>query len=101
MVLRPYTGVDTQGEIESQTGVEEEMSQLGIHRRAGAGGHGKVSALASILMNKGNRGGKGMDSLLGLALGLTRRNLRPLGKWVPKTRESRIEYQGMESRGTT
>ena len=57
-VFSPYTGVDTV-----------------IHRREtglrlGSGGNGEAAALVEILLNNGNKGGTGMDRLIGLDLGL-------------------------------
>ena len=100
-MIIPYTRVDTLGTIERQTGVEDAALGVGILGRSGSGGNGAALALTKILLNNKNKGGTGIDSLLGLASGINQEQLAAVGEMGKKPREAQIEAQEMERCGPT
>ena len=77
-VLIPYTVLETQGEVERLTGVQE--TEIGLAGIGFCGTEGVLlnvaaAALAEILLNNITTGGMGLDGLLGLALGINRAQL--------------------------
>jgi len=53
------------------------------------------------LLNNKNKGGTGIDSLLGLASGINQEKLAAVGEMGKKPREAQIEAQEMERCGPT